>query len=77
MVGRQALEEALKYITVKDAAKLPAGWDEQANIHRSGSVRGMISRFGWLPGHAFRIGQYIYHFPGGPIFEAAERIAKQ
>ncbi len=67
----------MKYITVKDAAKLPAGWDEQANIHRSGSVRGMISRFGWKPGHAFRIGQYIYHFRGGECYYAAQKLARQ
>ena len=67
----------MRYIRIADAKQhLPAGWDEQANIHRTGSVRGMISCFGWLPGHAFRIGQYIYHFRGGDCYYAAKRIAR-
>lgn len=67
----------MRYIRIKDAEReLPAGWKEQPNIDKSGSVRGMISRFGWLPGHAFRIGSYIYHFRGGECYYAAKRIAR-
>jgi hypothetical protein len=67
----------MRYIRVKDAERnLPAGWNEQPNISKTGSVRGMQNRFGWKRGHAFRIGSYIYHFSGGECYYSAKRIAR-
>jgi hypothetical protein len=37
----------------------------------------MCKLYGWLPGHAFRIGKYIYHFRGGEYYAIARDICKQ
>jgi hypothetical protein len=68
----------LKYIKIGDAVRLlPKGWEDHPNIHRTGSVIGMCKLYGWLPGHAFRIGKYIYHFRGGEYYAIARDICKQ
>ena len=67
----------MRYLTVEDAKQLPEGWKDVVwSIHRTGSVRGMIKLHGWKVGHAFRIGNYIYHFAGGECYYTAKRLAR-
>ena len=66
----------MRYLTIEDANRLPAGWEAQPKISRTGSVRGMIKLHGWKPGHAFQIGGYIYHFAGGECYYTAQRLAR-
>ncbi|MNS69651.1 hypothetical protein D3C71_977320 [compost metagenome] len=42
----------------------------QPNISKTGSVRGMCERFGWVAANCVRIGAFIYHLP--PV--AMERL---
>lgn len=55
----------MRYIRAKDdlAARRVAGRELAGcgNIDRSGSVKGMQSRFGWRKGEQVRIGGYIYN----------------
>ena len=68
----------MKYITIADAYQyLPEGWDKQPSIDKTGHVRKMVKHYEWKPGHAFRIGNRIYHFKGGTCFYTAKRIARQ
>ena len=66
----------MKYIRVKDAQKYIPDYEGSknrwGNIHRSGSVRGMVKQYGWKRGHAVRIGSYIYHLDG-EIWRDAQR----
>jgi len=49
----------MKYVREQDAERTGVNLDV-ANIHKSGSVRGMCQRYGWDAGRAVRIGNYIY-----------------
>lgn len=64
----------MKYVLKKDAAaaKRAVNFESCGNIHRSGSVRGMIALYGWRPGGQVRLGSYIYNI--GP--NAVGRLAQ-
>lgn len=53
----------MRYILKKDAsaARRVVSFESCGNIHRSGSVRGMIAMYGWRPGGQVRLGSYIYN----------------
>jgi len=66
----------MRYITIPDSGRLPAGWSNCPSIDASGSVTGMVKHFGWMPGQSFRIGAYIYNFPKGKYYDAAVNLAR-
>jgi len=63
----------MKYIRIKDAEQhLPGGWRQCERV----SVAVGSRQRGWKVGHNFRIGNYIYHFSGGEIYYAAQKLAR-
>ncbi len=50
----------MRYISKHDAERLKVNLDV-ANIHRSGSVKGMQQIYGWTPGAQVRIGLWVYN----------------
>lgn len=65
----------MRYIPTRRIELLPKGWDDCPSIDRTGSITGMIKRFGWKRGHSFRVGSYIFHFTG-EYYEAALRLCE-
>lgn len=50
----------MRYMTERAAKGCKLDLD-CANIHRTGSVRGMQERYGWPKGGQVRVGSYIYN----------------
>lgn len=53
----------MRYVPVekKEQARRLVDFESCGNISKTGSVRGMCSRFGWVPGGQVRLGGYIYN----------------
>lgn len=49
----------MKYVRKQDAERAGINLDV-ANIHKTGSVRGMCQRYGWDVSRAVMVGGYIY-----------------